>query len=138
MISKERPTFNIVENDYVDVDMDEFEKMFFDPYTTVQDIYEHFDIGLYQYTKMKKELSEKLGYPIRKPSNLGGPGTPVHEMRYISRVKNGKWRVSKTINGKTHHFGHWSTVEVAKTVRNALESSGWDKNVYQMMRGRLH
>lgn len=136
MISKERPNFHIVENEYTEVDLDEFEKLFFDPYVSVKDIYKHFNIGFYQYTKLKKQLSQKLGHPIRKPSNLGG-SVAVHEMRYISQLKNGKWRLSKTIKGKTHHFGHWSTIEVAKAVRSILEESGWDKKTYEMIRRRF-
>ena len=49
------------------------------------------------------------------------------EMKYISKARKG-YRVSKYINGKGYHFGHYPTLEKAKEARNYFIEHDWDIN----------
>ncbi len=46
--------------------------------------------------------------------------------RYISRSRNGNYRIQKSVHGVKGHYGTFKTIEEAREERDYLESIEWD------------
>lgn len=129
---KSKPKFRLIEggDDYSDI-YEDFKKDYLSVDTTVEEILNKYNITNNKYQQLKKQVAEETGVN-RKPSMYGRSSPWIHEKKYIDRMKsNGKYRVSKWINGSNRHFGVYDDLETATMIRDKLWVRGWTQKAYR-------
>ena len=120
---------------------DDFKHMYLDEPTKYQDILERLNINAHGYTWLLHKLREEYGKDIKKNKlRCYDPNHPCNQpkipkpkvskvkqkpMRYLHKQRNGKYTVTKVVDGVQRCFGTYSNLKSAKARRNKLERNGW-------------
>ena len=109
-------------------------------------VYQQFQKDYQNYNIRPRELMEKYQFSQIDSSRY------IHEIyrragfrrkrgvqnpRHIYKLETGVYRVSKTINGKTYHYGVYQKEKDAVYVRDKLIQSNWDIGKLEEIRYKL-
>ena len=133
--TKERPTFNLIENYEPNVDYEDFKRDFLNPLILKQELREKYSISNRVYGELRDRVLEDTGLK-RKPNCTHRtqyiPSKAV-ESEYIQKVGE-CYTLNKTIDNISYYFGRYSDYGTAKMVRDRLIESNWDINLGMELR----
>ena len=136
---KSRPKFSIVEGGSFSKEKQEkIYEDFMEDYLSSDikksEMLEKYELSENQYIHLKNRVAEETGVN-RKASKTTGICAWQHKSRYIDYMtKANKFRVSKVIIGKKHHFGMYDDFKTAEYVRDTLEENNWSQETYEKLR----
>lgn len=128
-MSKERPTFSIIEGYDPQVDYNEFKEDFLNPKMMKEDLIRKYDISIGHYNRLRKRVLAETGL-ARKPyvyREIGGKNISNFDALHIHE-KNGYFAVIKCINYTTKQFGRYNDFETACMIRDKLVECNWDED----------
>lgn len=97
--------------------------------------------GVYPSEKEAEKVIRWLntnGWGNPLPSNLENLQLKKRIPRNYSKTSIGNYNVHKVIDGKSHHFGTYSTEEDAQHAVEELRKHDWDKDWFKNNRSRLN
>ena len=116
---------------------EDFKKDYLDENITKGEMLKKYGLNSNAYRHLKDRVMEETGVN-RKVSRVRYTNAWANYSRYIDYMKKSdKYRVSKMIMGKKHHFGLYKDLETAEYVRDRLEANDWSQDEYKQIRFEL-
>ena len=124
---QEKINFNIVENPskFNEETYSQFLKDYKETKLSAKQLMEKYNFSQLDYKRYLKVIKERTGFKRNKG---------VQNPRHTYKIPNGTYKVTKTIDGKTYHYGIYKKEEEAIKVRDKLIECNWDINMLDLIK----